>query len=324
MPTVFSYAHARAAAAVLVLLTGAWLFASRELHSGNATLHAAEPAGRTIEIPRCRIKLIDTAILASDRAGILDFVEPEEGHTVRPKRIIAALKSDIAEAALASAEIQASNDIEVRYAKKACELAKVELDKAIEANTKVPGAVTDVEIRRLRLAYDKSVLQIEQAAYQLKMHGYSRDEAKATLKSHQIEAPFEGIVTKVYRHKGEALRQGDPVLEVVSTSRVRVEGFVDAKYAWSIKSGALVKVRLDLGDATKGLDEQVFEGRIGFVDVTVQPVTRQVRIWAEVPNRNNLLRGGLTAQMMVFPDQVATPPTARGADKKVDEVAKER
>ena len=42
-----------------------------------------------------------------------------------------------------------------------------------------------------------------------------------------------------------------------------------------------------------------FVGRVTFIDVTVDPVTRETRVWAEVENRDNILRGGLMAEMVI-------------------------
>jgi hypothetical protein len=53
----------------------------------------------------------------------------------------------------------------------------------------------------------------------------------------------------------------------------------------------------------------VFYGKIVFVDVSAQPVTGQVRVWAEVENRDNILRAGLNARMAINP-QGARPEKA--------------
>ena len=50
---------------------------------------------------------------------------------------------------------------------------------------------------------------------------FKRNEAQAQLDTFSIRAPFAGVVTRVHRGKGEAVRQGDQVLELVSTQRVR-------------------------------------------------------------------------------------------------------
>ena len=65
------------------------------------------------------------------------------------------------------APAQAATDVEVRYAKKAAELADLEYQKALEANRRVKGAVSDLEIERLRLAVERAHLQVKQAELDL-------------------------------------------------------------------------------------------------------------------------------------------------------------
>ncbi len=272
---------------------------------------AGNRRGAAIMLKRCRIKLIDEVTLASDRPGILAFVEPDEGDTVRAGQQVASLKDEIAKAALAVAAQKATNDIQIRFAVKAGEVAHIEYEKAILTNLKVKHAIPDIEVLRLKLADEKSVLQIEQAQKELMIAGLDRDEAQAQLATYSVEAPFDGVVTRVFKAKGEAVRQGDPILEIVSTRRVRVEGYVDIEDIWTVKAGAAVQVKLDIPGINLPVEQEVFEGRIVFVDEGVQPVTRQTRVWAEVANRNNTLRTGLIANMTIQPAKQVASKTAR-------------
>jgi hypothetical protein len=71
------------------------------------------------------------------------------------------------------------------------------------------------------------------------------------------------------------------------------------EHAWKVAVGNRVAVRLNVPDVNLPREKNVFEGRITFVDVTVQPVTRQTRVFAVVSNRANILRAGLTADMSI-------------------------
>lgn len=277
---------------------------------------AAEPAlvkgADGIEIVRCRIKLIDQVTLASDRTGIIAYVEAGEGDEVEEGQKIAGLHDEVAQANLAIAQKKSENDVEVRFSKKAAELAKAEHDKALEANQIVKNAVPDIEVRRLKLAAEKSTLQIEQADHQRKLDALNRDQAQAELDTYRVKVPFDGVVTRVFKKKGEAVRQGDPILELASTRRVRVEGDLDIQHLTRVRPGCRVQVQLDVPDVELEIEKETFEGRVEFVDVNVQPVSRQVRIWARVQNRDDILRAGLTARMIITPN----PSSKTAATKK--------
>ena len=181
---------------------------------------------------------------------------------------------------------------------------------ALAAIADVPKAVTDIEVQRLKLAAERSLLQIEQAQHRFAVSLLTAKEARAQLDSHGVKAPFDGIITRIYKQKGEAVRQGDPILEMVSTNRVRVEGYVNVSDANNVRQGSFVQVQLDIPSVELDIERETFEGRIVFVDVTTQPVTGQIRVWAEVANRDNILRAGLTATMIIDPTRKLPAKTA--------------
>lgn len=274
--------------------------------SGDVLIDAQErtaPATTGVDVSQCRVTLIDKVTLASARAGVLAFVEARESDHVRAKQIVAGLDSTIAEANLAVARQKASSTVERRMASKLIELTQAEFDKANQANLKVEGGrvIGELDIKRLKLNVDKSALQYEQAENELLINSLTAKQIEAELKTYSIEAPFDGIVTRVHRSKGEAVAMGDPLVEVVNLNRVRVEGYVGIVEGLRIKPGALVTVKLDLPDVDLPEERLEFTGKLVFVDVGVEPVTGQIRVWAEVPNPDGILRSGLTARMKIHP-----------------------
>jgi len=125
-------------------------------------------------------------------------------------------------------------------------------------------------------------------------------ESKAELETFHILAPFDGFVSKVLKSRGEAVRQGDTILEMVNTDMVHVEGMVTDRDIWRVKRGSPVTVQLDIRNVDLDIEKQVFRGKIGFVDQVA--TMGETRIWAEVPNPGNLLRPGFNAIMTILPD----------------------
>ena len=239
--------------------------------------------------------------VASGIPGVLDFVKPEEGDLVKANEQIVGLKADVVLAQKAIALKEAENDVEIRYAEKAAELADAEYEKAREANHRLKGTVAAVEIDRLRLAAERAHLQIEQAEHQLEVANLKANEAQANLEAYQLKSPINGVVTKRYKSKGEAVHQGDPILKIQITDRVRVEGYVDLVDSFRIKPGDPVKVHLDIPKVNLKIEEEQFDGVLKFVGLSVEPITGKVRVWAEVQNPKNILKAGLTAKMTISP-----------------------
>lgn len=265
------------------------------------TIPLVSPTGKGLYI-----KLIDQKTLGSDRIGILEFVEPKEGDIIEAGKQIAGLKDEIVKASLAVAEKEASNNVEIRYAKAATEVAWAELEKARDANRRVRGTFPDIEVQRLQLTAEKTKLQIEQAEHQLAIALLKVEEARAALDTYRVIAPIGGIVTKVYKTKGEAVQQGEPILDMVNTDRVRVEGYVNIEAVWQVQAGDPVKLRLNIPDVDLEVEKEEFEGKVVFIDVVAEPLTQRVRVWAEVENRNNILKAGLTADAVILPTSTAT------------------
>ena len=264
----------------------------------------------TVEVHQCRVSLMDRVTLASSRAGVLKFVEARESDRVQAKQVVAGLDSTVAEATLAIARQKSTSTIERRMARKMLELTQAEYDKALQANQRVEGGGVfgEIDMRRLKLGVDKSALQYEQAENELLIHALTARQSEAELKTYSVEAPFDGIVTRVHRSKGEAVSMGDPLIEVVNLTRVRVEGYVGVVDGMRIRPGTAVTVRLDLPDVELPEEQIDFQGKLVFVDVGVEPVTGQIRVWAEIPNPDGILRSGLPARMKIHVPIVAAKP----------------
>jgi RND family efflux transporter MFP subunit len=271
----------------------------------------ANPSGeRTISaVPnRSRIVLIHQRTLASDVPGIIETVPFREGDEVQEGDVVAGLRDDVAAAALATATRVAESDIEQQYAVAAHEVADITVKAALGANERFGGAVPAIEIEKLRLDANRARLQIDKSQHDQEVARLKAEEAEAALKAYTIAAPQGGVVTRVLKFPGEAVRQGDPILEMVSTQRVRVEGEIDVRGSWQVRRGNAVAVQIDLPDAPAEIKDRTFEGLLVYVDPTVDAISLTVRVWAEVDNPEGLLKPGLRATMTIYPDRMVEEP----------------
>jgi membrane fusion protein, multidrug efflux system len=276
--------------------------------TGAADDRLSAPKGRavsleskSVELLQCSIKAVKTARLATDRPGVLAVVEPKEGDSVREGQIVARLMDDVAKASWEVAKLVADDHVEIEYATKLNAVETAQYEKDLEANRQHLNTVTDIEVRRAKLDMEKSSLQIDKAEHEMKVNELKAKQAKAELETYHIVAPFDGVVTSVKKSRGEAVHQGDPILEIVNPAVVRVEGRVSEKEIWNVKVGCPVIVNLSVQDADLEVEKQTFRGRIGFVDVVANDSSFETRVWAEVPNPNNVLRPGLKATMKILP-----------------------
>lgn len=299
----------------MLLITGGSLGYLGTTTQAEDKASGKEPAANqesAIEVNECRINLIDRVILGSDRPGVLEFVEPNEGERVKKGQVIAALKSDALKASRKTAEKKATNDIEIRYSQKARDTAYVELEMNLDINKRVPNTISILDIKRYTLNAEKSDLQIEQAELEYEMSKLQLEEIDAQLEEMKIVAPFDGVVTKKFRSAGEVVRHGDEVLELVNTRRVKVEGNVNIEDTWKFHVGTPVEVHLDIHGVQLPVEKQTFYGKISFIDVEVERINnRSIKVWAEVENPENILKAGYMATMKILPDK-SEPKVAQG------------
>lgn len=278
----------------------------------DGSARSANP--RRVRLEKCRITLIDHVTLASDRAGILSHVEFKEGDSVTRGIQVASIADDVAKATLAVAEKKAQNNVDINFAKIARDAAEQEFKRLEKANQNAEGtrSVSLLELDKARLAADKARLSIEKAEHDLEVDKLDRNVKAAELKTFSVLAEFDGVVTKIYKKKGEAVRQGDPVVEIVNTDKVRIEGRVKLADLRFAKKGAKAIVRLSVEELDLPEEKEAFEGRITFVDLVSDPIDKSTRVYAEVQNRDNILRAGLMAEMEIEIDDGLAASDSRG------------
>jgi membrane fusion protein, multidrug efflux system len=267
----------------------------------NQEKHAASFEPKQIELRKCPIKAVKSARLATDRPGVLAEIDLKEGDSVHEDQVVARLMDEVPKANLEVAKLVADDEVEVQYATKLNAVDTKEYEKSLAANRQHYNTIPQLDILRAKLNMEKSQLQIGKAKHEIAVNLLKAKQAEAELNTYRIMAPFDGVVTSIVKHRGEAVHQGDPILEVVNTDVVRVEGKVKEQDIWNVKVGCPVIVHLSIPDAELNVVKQAFRGKIGFVDVVANGASFETRVWAEIPNPDNILRPGLLATMTILP-----------------------
>ncbi len=273
-------------------------------------------AGDSVTVTNCLITLINEVDVPAEEAGVLEELAVVEGQQVAEGTLLGRIDDaqsiklrDVAKFKLDAAQKEAGNDINVRYARSTRDVADAELQQAVDANLRAPNTVTRAEMRRLALEIRKSELGIEQAEHEQAIAGMTvgirraeLDVEEESVLRRQLLAPIKGVVEKRYVEKGEWLKPGDPVVQIVRMDRLRIETFLDATNLTPSqvdKQPVAVKVRLP------GPRDVVFEGQVVFVSQRVM-IGPKFQIRAEVINVDEpagsgqwLLRPGLNAEMTI-------------------------
>jgi multidrug efflux pump subunit AcrA (membrane-fusion protein) len=267
-------------------------------------------------VPHGLVTAIDDVKVPARDAGSLTKIHVKPGEFVEVDSVMGEIdnrdtlaKQRIAQGELDAALVQANSRAEIEAAKKGRDVAKAEWESAVEIKNRNPGAISEQELRRARFQYDRAEAQIQVAetdnriAHQTVLIKQAQlDATQIELVKKKIEAPIQGQIVEVYKHVGEWVQPGDPVLRLVRLDRVRVEGFVYAAEAGRTElEGRPVRVKVYL----PGEKEVVVNGRVDYASPVIEGSgrNRQYRIWTEIDNQfvdgNFLIQPGASAELTV-------------------------
>jgi macrolide-specific efflux system membrane fusion protein len=290
---------------------------SRKFFAANivafvSSLHIAhasqDSTTRNVEVESVVLRLLEEAEVPAQEAGVVMSVAVREGQRVNQGDLLAQIDDQVPRLAAQAVEAQydiarakVANDVRRRFAKKSLEVSEAELRRSMESIERFPKSVSQSQLDVERLTVQKNQLEAEQADHEhevatLEMKAQENEltAAKAQVARRRIVAPFDGIVVQIYVRRGEWVEPGQKALRVVNTERLKAEGFVSAAGAVAGLTGKSVSLEV------VGLSEQnPVVGTIVFVSPEVDPITGQVRVWAEIENDDGRLRPGQPARMLV-------------------------
>ncbi|MDM7941436.1 MAG: efflux RND transporter periplasmic adaptor subunit [Hydrogenophaga sp.] len=152
------------------------------------------------------------------------------------------------------------------------------------------------------------------------------DEARAALRATQIElaqareavadrvvrAPFAGVVGLATVERGDRVTP-ETALTTLDDRRVLFIDFnIPEAYLARVRPGQVIKA---MNPAYPG---RVFDGAVAQIDSRIDPVSRNVRVRAAMPNPDDLLRSGMSFQVqlgLAGPPRVSVPELALQWDR---------
>lgn len=265
----------------------------------NSSAVALGEDGHVVTVHDCQISVLQTASLGAQRAGVLNTIHVREGDRIEAGQVLISLQDDLARAAVALHEREAGNDVELRYARKVSDVARVEYQRALELNHEIPNAHSELKMNGLRMEAERALLQIEQAENRIEIARLKLAESRAALETYNVRSPLSGIVQRIHKARGEAALEGEPLIEVASFERLKIAADLPLDMALRLKRGMPVEVVAHPPAGVRLSRRLQAAGRVVFVDSKIHEVSKLVHIWAEIDNREGQLLAGMSATMRV-------------------------
>lgn len=268
---------------------------ARQTSSPEPTDYGGELYQLDLDKPLFRVALIHEAQVPGQEAGLLVELNVVEGQHVKAGDILGLIddmqprmQGRIATAEYNAAMEKVNNDVDVQYAMKATELAKVEWEKSKLVNQNRPSTVAEIDVLRQKLTWERGKLETERAESEREIAKFTAaakkveiDAALEAMERRKIRSPVDGVVVQVHLHKGEWVKPGDPVLHVIQLDRLKVEGEIELKqFSPHQVMGRPVTIEATLQDR-----KVQFVGKITFVRPMLDGLGSKFLVHAEVENR---------------------------------------
>lgn len=163
---------------------------------------------------------------------------------------------------------------------------------AAEANAALARANL-ARARDLRQSNTNSPAELDAADAQAKHALAQADSIRTIIAKKTIRAPFAGRLGLRVVNLGQILREGDAITTLQTLDPIYVNFSLPQQRLAQLTTGSSVRVTTD---AAPG---ETFEGRISAISPEVDVATRNIRVQATLPNREEKLRSGMFGNVEV-------------------------
>lgn len=229
----------------------------------------------------------DVKVPAREQGALVEL-EADKGDVVEKDQVLghvddsdALIRRAIAENELKAAAAEAESDAELQAAIATIGVAKAEYEGSQETVELVENAISEFELRRNKLTYERSGYQADTARVKYEVARITRSMRQAQLEAvkneirrRQIVSPISGVITDRHHNAGEWAQAGEPIYNVVRMDRLRVEGTLSAADLTpeEIVSNSAITIYVETPKTSENPRGEVkFEGTIDFVSQEVDP-----------------------------------------------------
>lgn len=217
------------------------------------------------------LRPIETVTVRSRIDGVLQSVAVREGQRVVAGTVLARFESTEQESSLRSAEadhVAALGDFETQ---------KWNLEQSKELFR--VGAIAERDLRAAQQAVEASQARLAAAEAKLR-------SATNVVRDTRVVAPFTGTIEKRRVQNGENTSRGAEMFTLVRSEVLELTATLPARRASEVKIGQPVRF---------SADNRQFTGTVARVSPTIDPASRSITVYVQIPNSRGELKGNTFA-----------------------------
>lgn len=245
------------------------------LQSVRTSTYVAKPMA--IEVPlrgRTRAKAVVSAV--AETAGIVETVHVDKGQNVQVGEMLCTLDQGTRVAAVEQAK--------ANLAQAKATQTQAQLDKDTNSDLRGKGLAAANTARSLDVALTAAQANVSAAQAGL-------DNATAELDRTEIKAKVAGVVEDPLAAAGSMLALGSPCATIVQLDPMVFIG--------QVPESKITLARLDLTATIRTVTNQTATGKVTFISSTADAATRSFPVEIEMPNPDNSIRDGITAEATI-------------------------
>jgi RND family efflux transporter MFP subunit len=216
----------------------------------------------------------EQATVRAQLAGSLQQVNVRVGESVKQGQVLARIR------AVAEREQASSAQAAVRTAETQLEAARRDAERT-ETLVKA-GALAQRDLEQARTTVASAEAAVAEAKARLAA-------AREQLQEAVVRAPISGRIGTAAVQTGDVVQIGAELFSILDLHSLELKAFVTSDRLGSIRPGTPVMFNV------QGYQDRQFRGVIQRVDPSADPETRQVEIYASIPNTTGILVAGLYA-----------------------------
>jgi RND family efflux transporter MFP subunit len=238
---------------------------------------ASAKAGRVVTGPLVsgELEARQQATVRAQIGGSMIEVRARAGQPVERGEILARIQ------ALAEREAVGSAEAAVRTAE--TELAVAQRDEERTAVLVKAGALAQRDLEQARAVVASASAAVAEAKARLAA-------AREQLAEAMVRAPITGIVSEAAVNTGDVVSVGAQLFTIIDPYTMELRASVPAENLSNLRVGTPVLFTV------QGYPNNTFHGRISRIVPAADPATKQVNVYASIPNNAGILISGLYAE----------------------------
>jgi len=177
--------------------------------------------------------------------------------------------------------------------------------KTAEAQTKL--SVLDFE-RMKKLFSEKAVSpqQYDQAKTANESTGHSLEQAKSMYEQAKelyensfVKAPFDGVVAAIYVEKNQSINIGQPVVQIISPSKMKSKIYLTGEDVQNVKAGQRVVIKFPTIPGAE------FNGRVDKINTSIDQTSKSMEVEIVILTKDLRIKSGLFGEFLIETKNIA-------------------